>query len=56
MSPQTKEICRPCAEQLKAAGKIKILMPKRDKSTCEICQRRKYVYECEVIKNAKRKV
>lgn len=42
------ELCRPCAEKLKAEGKVKILMSKRDKSTCEECNHRRFVYECEV--------
>ena len=46
-----KEICRPCAEALRAEGKAKIGSSKKDKSTCQICNRRRYVYECEVKEN-----
>lgn len=46
---KTKLICRPCAEELKAAGKVRIGHSQRDKSTCEVCNCRRYVYECEVI-------
>lgn len=46
---KNKDICRPCAENLKVQGKIKIGSSKRDKSTCEICKRRRFVYDCEVI-------
>lgn len=48
---KTKLICRPCAEALKAAGQVKIGYSQKDKSTCEVCNRRRYVYVCEVIKN-----
>ena len=50
MIKKTKEICRPCAEQLKAQGKVRMLSSKRDKSTCSVCKRRRFVYECEVLK------
>lgn len=43
-----KLICRPCAESLKASGKVKIGLSQKDKATCEICNRRKYVYLCEM--------
>ena len=45
---KTKEICLPCAKQLEAEGKVKIGTSKKDKSTCEHCKRRRYVYICEV--------
>lgn len=37
-------ICRPCAEKNK--DNIILGMSKRNKETCEICNRRRYVYEC----------
>lgn len=45
-----KDICRPCAEALKADGKVKIGTSKKYKSTCSVCKRRRFVYECEVLK------
>lgn len=40
-------LCRPCAEELKTSGKIKIGASVRDKSTCEQCGKRRFVYKCE---------
>lgn len=37
-------ICRPCAEEIK--DKINLGISRRNKETCEICNRRRYVYEC----------
>ena len=39
-------LCRPCAEQLKAEGKVKIGGSLCDKNTCECCGKRRYVYLC----------
>lgn len=39
-------ICRPCAEQLRAEGKLKIGSSVKEKETCEICNRRRFVYRC----------
>lgn len=50
MTKRSKRICRPCAEKLKEEGKVKIGSSIRDKSTCEACKRRRFVYECEVLK------
>ena len=43
-----KEIymCRPCAERLKAEGKVIIGTSIRDKQTCSVCNRRRFVYLC----------
>lgn len=43
-----KFICRPCAESLKAEGKVNIGLSVKDKQTCEVCNRRRYVYSCEM--------
>lgn len=44
-------VCRPCAEKLKADGKIKIgsSVKEKEKETCEICNRRRFVYRCTYI-------
>lgn len=42
-------ICRPCAEKLKAEGKLKIGESVKGKETCEICNRRRFVYKCTYI-------
>ncbi len=39
-------LCRPCAEQLKAEGKVKIVNSVKDKQTCECCQKRRFTYLC----------
>ena len=39
-------ICRPCAEKLKAEEKLKIGSSVKEKETCEICNRRRFVYRC----------
>lgn len=39
-------LCRPCAEELKAEGKIEIGNSMRDKNTCEYCNKRRFVYQC----------
>ena len=43
-----KFMCRPCMEELKAQEKISNSKHIRDKRTCEICNRRKYGYVCEI--------
>lgn len=37
-------ICRPCAEKNK--DNIILGMSRRSKETCEVCNRRRYIYEC----------
>lgn len=49
----TRLMCRPCAEELKAQGKVKIGLSKKDKSTCEICNHRRFVYQCEAVADKK---
>lgn len=39
-------ICRPCAELLKEKGKLHIGISMKEKATCEICNRRRFVYKC----------
>lgn len=39
-------LCRPCAEQLKAEGKVKIVTSVKDNQTCECCQKRRFAYLC----------
>lgn len=39
-------LCRPCAEQLKAEGKVKIATSVKEKQTCECCQKRRFAYLC----------
>ena len=39
-------LCRPCAEQLKSEGKVKIVTSVKDKQTCECCQKRRFAYLC----------
>lgn len=39
-------VCRPCAEKLKAEGKLKMGSSVKEKETCEICNRRRFVYKC----------
>lgn len=48
MKTDTKEIllCRPCAEELKEENKVNIGSSLRDKTTCEYCGRRRFVYRC----------
>lgn len=46
-----KFMCRPCAEKLKAEGKVIIHKSKRGKETCNECQRRRYVYEIEEVES-----
>lgn len=49
-SVETKvKMCRPCAERLKAEGKVKIGTSCKDKNECANCHRRKSVYGCELI-------
>ena len=49
-SVRTKvKMCRPCAEKLKAEGKLTIYNSCKEKSECENCHRRRYVYDCEYI-------
>lgn len=43
------KMCRPCAEKLKAEGKVKIGSSCKDKNECANCHRRKFVYDCELI-------
>lgn len=40
------KLCRPCAEELKAEGKVTIGSSMRDKQTCECCGKRRFVYNC----------
>ncbi len=42
-------LCRPCAEQLKAEGKVKIVTSIKDKQTCKCCQKRRFVYFCREL-------
>lgn len=39
-------LCRPCAEQLKEEKKITIGASLRDKTTCQNCGKRRFVYSC----------
>lgn len=39
-------LCRPCAEQLKTQKKVTIGASLRDKNTCEVCGKRRFVYNC----------
>ncbi len=51
-------LCRPCAENLKAEGKITIGYSMRNKQTCDCCGKRRFVYVCSektVAHSAKRK-
>lgn len=45
-------LCKPCAESMKngfrTVRSIKYLKPGREKGTCELCQRRRFGYYCEV--------
>ena len=41
--------CRSCAEKLKSEGKLKIGESVKGKETCEICNRRRFVYKCTYI-------
>ena len=45
-------LCKPCAESMKdgyrTVESIKYIKPGRDKGTCELCQRRRFGYYCEV--------
>lgn len=47
----SKEVymCRPCAENLKKQGVVKIGCSVIEKQTCEVCQRRRFVYRCTYI-------
>lgn len=42
-------MCRPCAEKLKAAGKVIMHGSVKDKGICDECNRSKYLYRCERI-------
>lgn len=46
-------ICRPCAESLKAEGKVVIGSSQIEKSTCEYCGKRRYVYKCKKVPYAR---
>lgn len=51
-------LCRPCAEQLKSEGKVKIVTSVKDKQTCECCGKRRFAYLCyekEVTGNIEKK-
>lgn len=37
-------MCRPCAERLKAAGKVIMRGSVKDKGICDECNRSKYLY------------
>ena len=39
-------VCRPCAEPLKEAGRLKMGFSVSQKQTCEICGCRRFVYSC----------
>lgn len=45
-------LCKPCAESMKngfrTVRSIKYIKPGREKGTCELCQRRRFGYYCEV--------
>lgn len=42
-------MCRPCAEKLKATGKVIMHGSVKDKSICNECNHSKYLYRCERI-------
>lgn len=42
-------VCRPCAEDLKAKGRLIIGSSVKDKQTCSVCDRRRFVYNCELF-------
>lgn len=42
--------CRPCAEELKAEGRLEIGLSVKEKQTCKICGRRRFVYRCKTIR------
>ncbi len=45
-------LCKPCAESMKKGFRtvedVKYIKPGREKGTCELCQRRRFGYYCEV--------
>lgn len=55
MSEEGEELflCKPCAEEMKKGNfrtvkNVKYIKPGREKGTCELCQRRRFGYYCEV--------
>lgn len=48
-------MCRPCAEKLKAEGKLIIRSSVKGKDICPECNRSRFRYECERIAPAKPK-
>lgn len=49
MFKQSVFMCRPCAEQLKEQGVVKIGTSVSDKQTCSNCGRRRFVYRVEKV-------
>lgn len=47
-------MCRPCAEELKAAGKCIMHSPVKDKGDCYNCKRRRFGYSCEIVKRSRK--
>ncbi|MBQ7861619.1 MAG: hypothetical protein IJ349_05400 [Clostridia bacterium] len=45
-------LCKPCAESMKKGFRtvkdVNYIKPGREKGTCELCQRRRFGYYCEV--------
>ncbi len=48
--------CRPCAEDLKAEGRLEIGLSVKGKQTCKICGRRRFVYNCKTVRQRRKKV
>ena len=53
MSNEKEELflCKPCAEEMKdykTVEDVECVRPARDKSTCELCGRRRFGYVCKV--------
>ena len=45
--------CRPCAEELKAEGRLEIGLSVKEKQTCKICGRRRFVYNCKAVRQSR---
>ena len=44
-------LCRPCAERMKdfvTVRSVKMVAPRKQKGTCDQCNRRRFGYDCQV--------
>lgn len=56
LNKMAKEVfmCRPYAEELKAAGRCVMYLPVKEKGTCYNCNRRRFGYNCEITKRSRK--